>query len=305
LLFDSGELSSLAEGGDARTAEALPDRVVELCVRDQRPVVLTCAGRGCATWTLRIQRDEGWVAGATIPTEGDELLALSCQPGPLLVVTSRRLVTIADGRPSVVRCSEPIRSAGITTVHTTDDRIFVGLNSGEWGGGLRAVDRRTGQLRVLERNASGELCGGPLNTECDPVNGIATPPWKPDCLVAAIGLVHFASHGRLVEICGDGVRSLFFQPLRGPAPASPDTPEPFETVSFFGLVRQAEVLWAVGIDGLYRLDASGVVKSHPLPRFKVVDGVAVSFDLPGVVLVLTDVNQRHSISGRLPMLVPR
>jgi len=35
-------------------------------------------------------------------------------------------------------------------------------------------------VSAIERNTSGELCGGPLNTECDPVNGIAAEPQKPE-----------------------------------------------------------------------------------------------------------------------------
>src|SRR6185295_5454288 len=113
---------------------------------------------------------------------------------------------------------------------------------------------------VIERNASGELCGGPLNTGCDPVNGIVTAPWKPTCVVAAIGLVHFESSGRLVEICGDTVRRLFFRPLARGAPrqnTSTDDEKDSATVAFFGLTRVGEEVWAVGIDGLYRMDAKG------------------------------------------------
>lgn len=31
------------------------------------------------------------------------------------------------------------------------------------------------------------------------------------CLVAAIGLVHFSAHGRLVEVCGNRIRRLYFK----------------------------------------------------------------------------------------------
>jgi hypothetical protein len=81
--------------------------------------------------------------------------------------------------------------------------------------------------------------------------------------------------------------------------------EPFQTVAFFGLIREGETLWAAGIDGIYRADKGGVTLSAPLPTFKKVGGIHVSFALPRLVLVLTSVNQRHSISGSVPMLVPR
>ena len=81
--------------------------------------------------------------------------------------------------------------------------------------------------------------------------------------------------------------------------------EPPETVAFFGLVRSGGELWASGIDGIYRLRGGTLVGVTPLPKFKAISGVGVSFDIPHLVLVVTMINRRHSISGGAPMLVPR
>jgi hypothetical protein len=62
---------------------------------------------------------------------------------------------------------------------------------------------------------------------------------------------------------------------------------------------------AVGLDGLYRLSEDGAALFTPLPKFENVGNIRVSFALPGVVLLLTEANERHSISGSVPMLVPR
>lgn len=62
---------------------------------------------------------------------------------------------------------------------------------------------------------------------------------------------------------------------------------------------------AVGIDGVYRFDGSAKPKVIPLLKFEVIGNVGVSFDLPDVVLVLTEINQRRSMSGAIPLLVPR
>jgi len=43
----------------------------------------------------------------------------------------------------------------------------------------------------------------------------------------------------------------------------------------------------------------------PLPTFRQVGGVSVSFDVPDFVVVLTDVNQRRSMGGSVPLLVAR
>jgi hypothetical protein len=66
---------------------------------------------------------------------------------------------------------------------------------------------------------------------------------------------------------------------------------------------------AVGLDGLYRLSEDGAALLTPLPKFENVGNIRgnirVSFAIPDVVLLLTEANERHSISGSVPMLVPR
>jgi hypothetical protein len=200
-----------------------------------------------------------------------------------------------------------VRGGTITSVDVEKDQVYVGVDAGEWGGGLQRIDRRTGKVTVVERNVTGELCGGPLNPACDPVNGIAAEPWRPACVAAAVGLVHFAPHGRIVEVCGAEVNRIYFKPYGSRSPGSDRGrgDEPHETVAFFGLVRSGDELWASGIDGLYRLRGGTVVDITPLPKFRTIGGVGVSFDIPHVVLVVTMINRRHSISGGAPMLVPR
>ena len=81
--------------------------------------------------------------------------------------------------------------------------------------------------------------------------------------------------------------------------------EPFATVPFFALARRGDALWATGADSVYRVTASGVKKMSAFGDFKVIDGIRVNFDSPDFVLVLTQVNQRRSVGGAVPMLVPR
>src|SRR5262249_30659008 len=140
----------------------------------------------------------------------------------------------------------------------------------------------------------------PLNAACDPVNGIARLPWQPDCIAIAIGLVHFVPHGRITKICGTVVESLYSKPLKGDPTVAVVGDE-----AFFGLTQRGDVLWSVGIDGLYKIGAAAAVQSIPMPEFNEYDGVWVSFAQPELVLVLTNINQRRSISGAVPLLVPR
>jgi hypothetical protein len=162
----------------------------------------------------------------------------------------------------------------------------VGFNIGEWGGGLRRINRIDGQVTTIERNRSGELCGGPLNTSCDPVNGVAVSAWKPTCVVAAVGLVHMMAHGRIVEVCGREVRRLYFKPLNPQPPRETlDDGEPSSTVAFYGLAQSGNNLWAIGIDGLYRFSGPQPPAFQPLPKFQNRGGYWVAFDVPASPLL--------------------
>jgi hypothetical protein len=305
VLSDAGYLSSVTDGQDTRVAEVFPEKALDLCIRDGRPLVITGAKDGSA-WTLRERSHEAWSIAAVIETGGDGLLAMDCAASRVTLLTTRRLIDLDGNRESAVALSGNLVGGLITSTYGTPDQFFVGFNAGEWGGGLRRIDRRKGNITVVERNSSGELCGGPLNTDCDPVNGIAAEPWNPDCIVAAVGLVHFEPHGRVVEVCGDQVRRLYYKPYGENRPTvGGRNDEPFSTVAFFGLAGEGDILWAVGIDGIYGIGSGGAARIVPLPHFKDVGGISVSFDLPHFVLVLTNVNQRRSISGAVPLLVPR
>lgn len=314
LLSDAGNLWSIAEGKDVPVAIDLPEPARDLWIEDGQPAVATCDRDDCREWTLRSRRrNDEWTVKARVATEGDALVTATSAGSATLLLTTRRLIDLAADRQNVIAFSQPLRRRPIATTHVTPTSIFVGFNAGEWGGGLQRIDRRTGDVVAIESNESGDLCGGPLNTDCDPVNGIAAIPWNPDCVAAAIGLVHFVPHGRIVEVCDSRVRRLYVKPHplhpRLQPPPRDDTGhrdrEPYPSVAFFGLVRQNDALWAVGIDGVYQIGPNGIARFEALPAFKSVGNFGVSFDLPRMVLVLTTINRRLSISGSVPMLVPR
>ena len=307
LLSDAGELSTIVPGQRVRVDAHLPEPALDICASDGVLRALTCARGSCTTWTLRSWGKAHWTTIGTIRANGDSLAAIGCAAtGATIVLTDRRLIEIVDGKVSSVALSEKLKMGTVTSIHIARDRVFAGINAGEWGGGLRRVDRKTGRVSVIEKT-NGELCGGPLNTDCDPVNGITDEPWKPECVAVAIGLVHFSPHGRIVEICGDNIRRIYFRALGHPGAASkPESgDEPFETEAFFGIVRTGKELVAVGIDGVYRFGIFKDPTRVPLPDFESIGNIGVSFAFPDVVLVLTEINQRRSISGSVPLLVSR
>jgi hypothetical protein len=110
----------------------------------------------------------------------------------------------------------------------------------------------------------------------------------------------------VVEICGDKVELLYERLIRGNrSPFRGGDSERYGKVAFFGLARQGDDLWAAGIDGIHVIGPGGLSRTISLPEFRDFGGVRISFDVPQVVLVLTNVNQRQSVSGAVPILVPR
>lgn len=287
---DSGEVFSVAPTEAALRYETLPEPSLDICVRDGHIAVLT---HGKDTLTLWNGAAAEWVSEMTFEASSD-FVALDCRNG-VSVLTTRMVLTPRNGSVHKLRLGSPLPRGLTASVHIEADYLYVGINRGEFGGGLVRADLRTGALTTIDR-PSGNLCGGTLNARCDPVNGVATLPWKPGCVVAAIGLVHLLSHGSLVEVCGEQVRTLLSQKLPGRTSDS--------SVAFFGVTATEDAVVAAGVDGLYRVSARGSERV-PLPAFKDVGGIKVSFDVPGVALVLTDVNQRKSLSGSVPMLVAR
>lgn len=302
LLTDSGQLSSVQENQDQRVEESLPQPTLELCRQDGAPVAITCDRESCSTWEIRRRSGVSWSTEASVPTNGDNLIAASCFPDRMTLLSSRRLVEVvgvgagAGGKTRDVTLSEPLRGGLIAVIFEDDRQLLVGVNAGEWGGGLRRVDRSSGKVTKIERNDSGALCGGPLTTGCDPVNGIAAEPWRPGCVTAVIGMSHFGTHGRIVEVCGDQVNPLYSQALGK---------DGWHTVAFWGIARSGDGLWAAAMDGLYRIEKGQVADAIPLPAFRSAGNSSVSFAIPELVLLVTTINARASVSGPSLLVVPR
>lgn len=302
VLSEDGRLSSIAET-EKTWIRNIPGRVIDLCVQ-QGHVVVIADSENKKTWMLRRLDGDRWSDVAAVQSEGEKVLALGCDSNELLILTKRRLISVDNGKQESVTLSGAL-FFGWYSLYASADQVLVGINSGEWGGGLRRIDRRTGAISNIQRVTAGELCGGPLNSSCDPVNGIASLPWKPGCVMVAVGLVHLFPHGRLDQVCGDAVERVFFKPYASQPPNQMPGAEPMNTVAFFGLVRQGDSLWAVGTDGVYKIDSGGVTQLTSLPHFAEIDGVWVSFDIPNLVLVQTSVYGERSLSGSVPLLVAR
>lgn len=309
LVAGNNRLLSLAEGERSLTRHDLGEPVLDACVQAGEPIALTGAVERARSWTLRRLHGGQWDVERTVSRDDDEPVALACTPDGAFLLTSKRFIDLTRPRPAVLRLrGEPIQALVTAVVHVTPEAVFVGLNAGEWGGGLRRIDRRSGQIETIERNETGGLCVGPLNTDCDPVQGLATIPWRPNCVAAAIGLIHMMAHGRLTMVCPDRTEQLYATAdveIEDPERAREAARGGYGAVAFFGLATHGNSLIAIGHNGLYRLASDGTATHEPLPRFTRVDGMLVSFALPAVVLVVTGINGRAALSGAVPIMAVR
>lgn len=306
LLTDDGNLSTIAPGAKRRVAQAISDHVLDLCQSDGVVQVLTCPRDGCATWTLRKFSGDHWHAVKSLPSKGDTVVAAQCdRAGEMTVLSRTRLVELSSRRSHAVSLSDRLPDVPFAATLGSSADVLIGINGGEWAGGLRRIERRSGKIDTLDQRGS-EGCIAEIN-ECGPVTAIVDDPWKDHCVIVAIGIVHFVSQGRIDEVCVDGVH-IFWSRYLPPGRSDPILKagkRPLKTEAFFGLARSGSSLFAIGLDGVYRFEARGKPKIIPLPEFESIDGVSASFAQPDVVLVMRGVNQRRSDMWPVPMLVPR
>ncbi len=107
------------------------------------------------------------------------------------------------------------------------------------------------------------------------------------------------SSGRIVSVCG-GVIDVLLSLRRQKCPENiPDN------VAFFGLYVQDQKLWAVASDGVYIIDKSTQPQFLPMPQYKSIGRMHVSFEFPDFVIIETAITSRRSTGGSVPMFVPK
>ena len=187
----------------------------------------------------------------------------------------------------------------ISTASTADGTIYVGFNRGEWGGGLARLVPGSNRLEVIERRDDDDLCDGPLNSDCDPVTGVIRDPDHPRCVLASIGLSHFLSRGRILQVCGLQVEEVFSQVVEQPPE---EIGAGLNTWPFFGLAPSPGGWTAVSAGRLF-VSSNKRVESSPLPEADERWGLGM-IEMDGLIIVRTDVNWGMSVSGYTPMLIP-
>jgi hypothetical protein len=181
--------------------------------------------------------------------------------------------------------------------------IYSGFNQGEWGGGFDWDDLTTGKgaaLKDTRPNASGRETI--YDSGLDPVNAIIADPFNKDCVIAAVGLIHFEASGRLLRACGDTL-SVVLDPFAC-HPAYDGKPFCTETEAFFGLVPEKSGYWAVSNRAIYRFGAAPEPQRFTFTKFEPWHGLWVSREAPGVLVLITEINRRFSVNSGTPLIVP-
>ncbi|HEY1270122.1 MAG TPA: hypothetical protein VGH16_22885 [Candidatus Binatia bacterium] len=237
--------------------------------------------------------------------ENDAAIALLNKDGSPVILSRKAIHVLAPDKRAwrtTVLKGELRRGVQISAAAPAKgDAIYVGFNMGEWGGGLQRLDIATGAVATVEHSEG--ACGGLLNTDCSPVTGVIPDSQDPRCVLAAVGLVHlWTSNGRILRVCGDSVAMVFEKPMKiNPG----DGPGLKMTEAFYGLTQsEGSGFWAVSWRALYRFVADRPAE-HPLPKnLKPISGIYMSRELPGAVVVQTDVNASVSTSGYTPLVIP-
>ena len=243
-------------------------------------------------------------------TAGEALLAeFSLASAPLLLDTrtglsllsQETLLRFQDGEWQRQDLKARLRGWPGINARSGDGRfIYVGHNHGEWGGGLQGIEIATGRVFEVSRIDGNELCDGPLNPACDPVTAVIPDGRHPDCVLAAIGLAHMLSEGRILRICGDKVAVVYSAKIPRKSLFEKDFGE---TWPFFNLVEMRNGWAAISYGRLFR-SSGGTVTESEVPEFAPWHGLNLAVASPEFLVLSTSLNARHSLSGDTPLLIP-
>jgi hypothetical protein len=331
LLTDDGRLSTIRPGEGERLTQTAPGKVTDICLwAGGNLTALVFIGGRTNAWKVYGYTGHGFwgdvlngKSGRLKPDENLRGLACRTDSRMAAVLTTHRLGRLTLDETGMVgmhfidlkaRLGWHERGP-ITATYVGEDATLVGFNAGEWGGGLYRIDNATGELKdaqilspAQQKAINSARAPEPDDGAADKdeiflgnINGIEPESGNPGCFIIAQGVVHFGSSGRLAELCNGKARTFYSKVFKDSDNA---VVQGDQTIAFFSLARVGEDLWAAGIDGLYRFKRDGGVDFRPMPKFHKVGGVWVNFDDPHLALVITEINERTSVSNGAPLLVP-
>ncbi len=310
----------LAGGSTTREPAGIDGKILAIGRKGSDVIIATCAEAPCERWTLLRFDGSMWQLDAVVPSNGDEFGAMTFTHAETYLLTSRRVVIVSGDDQRTIPIALP-RTGQLPArpehydVHpkilVNGSYLYLGYDQGEWGGGLERIDLSSGQLDVIQKKSfGGPHCMRPLDPECDPVTDLTVAPWNSACVVATIARAY--SGGRVLEICGDNVRRLYFAQNRysRDEQPGPDGEIDFGTIGFSGVLALGSTVTAIGDEAIYVIDQSGAATERPFTEFELVDGVYTDFSQQGFVMALRVFStawdeDRRKFLGPYVILVPR
>jgi hypothetical protein len=306
-LDDRGSMLAWTEGNSIPGPFTTPGEIAVFCTTVDE--VWLASGAEGARLTVWGGKPGAWRKAIELnQSEREFFEALDCTGDEPLLLTSKTIHFLKSNRS--VTAGEPTRrGSGFAVTLQHRGYLYVGTNAGEWGGGLRRYRLTGGSGELVDASDPQNLCGGTLNASCAPVTGLAPDPAHPECILATIGLVHFMSHGSVVRVCDGAITLAYAKPYTLETewhfdPAKVEE-ESRTSVPFYALGSSDKGTWAVGSDGLYRFAGNTLPSFTAFPKITRWSASGIEWSDPDFVLIRTDMNQRHSMSGSSLILVPR
>lgn len=302
-LLSDGRLQAWSEGAESGSDVVAPALVRDFCALGDDLFLVTS---NPTDEIVRLWSGEprAWsVVTQFTESESDPFLTLDCS-GPQPLMLSAKAIRLPNESRSITYGSVGYASA--TLQH--GGFLYVGINAGEWGGGLMRFPLTGGAGTRIDASDRQGVCGGLLNKDCDPVTGLETDPRHLDCILVTIGLVHFFPNGSIVRVCGESISLAYAKPYTLDVNWKFDPDRMDETgssVAFYSLAKSKTGLWAVSGDGTYHFGKGAEPAFAPFPSSFQFPSSGVDWSNPEFVLVLTTLNQRFSVSGGSLILVPR
>jgi hypothetical protein len=314
LLHDAGSIQRWPEGAEQGSVYAVPDAVSSFCIIEKTLWAVTedLIGQRVRLWSRIISpeavSDNGaWQKRGAYPHgKQEKIIALDCSSSePILV--SNRYLTLPTSKRRLALSGSPLEIGGFAETQVQDGLLWLGFNAGEWGGGLKTIKLANGKIGSPLKFVDDESCRSGLNPACASVTGLALDPKQAGCILLSIGVVHLISRGAIVRTCGDKTSLVYGKPYTLDPnwrwDGTLDTGNG-SSVAFQALrLGKDGAAWAVASDGVYRFSTAAEPEFTPFPVRKFRRFVDWSHSV--VVLVSTNMNRRHSLSGESYIIVPR
>lgn len=194
ILGSDGELLRMPSI-DTSSFDVAERDVAEICADGTELRFLQAGPMG--VWSLKSSSSQSPLI--SISKEDGQPLALVCSSHQSVIVTDKVIAVHEFSANKITPLSAPLY-AGKYTAAIEGRNLLVGIDAGEWGGGLRKIDIDNGSVAEINDNHP-DPCKALVNSLCRTVTSIIKDANNASCFVVASGLEHKYTSGRLVKLC--------------------------------------------------------------------------------------------------------